>query len=543
MICATCGAGLREGAKFCGSCGVAVAVESPTVAVPVVEVASEPDPFGEWFDSDFDEDATVARRQVGSSVTAPVAPVGSSWGPPPPVFGGFAEVSEPRAMGSGGVPRFVTMTLWGAVGGLLALPLLWGAGKIFEAVIKGGGFDDLEQTLRLAFAAAGAAMGLAVALGLAAGRLQAGGRFNVAAVVTCTGAMAAAFAAYDQVLVGSSEAELIVKAAGLGALLGATSSFSLTGALFGAGGFALAESLWPHAAAFGLGGTDEVSRALLMGPLFGLIGACIGLGASTPLGLLRWPRVRPYPRLAVAPFAVLGVVALLGAGGVTAVEVASVDEFDNFEAGSYLSSFDADSSGGNVDDSSVYDSGLDEEEDDADTSTDYSSSSGTYSSPTTSYSSSASSGLQRLTANEFSIGYPIGWKVENQDETLAGTTTVDTTIKRTLDDPHYVLRVDMTRDKSRDQIADTTRASLRTRPSYRELSYSNITFTTQGGTYNAVYLEFLLDHQDTGTTMHCDDVIFETGGRTFAILTRAPSASYGSWSDLLERARESISVR
>ena len=54
-----------------------------------------------------------------------------------------------------------------------------------------------------------------------------------------------------------------------------------------------------------------------------------------------------------------------------------------------------------------------------------------------------SAGLTALSASDFSIRYPVGWTVEKQDVVPAGTAYRDTTIKRDVSDPHYVVRVDV----------------------------------------------------------------------------------------------------
>jgi hypothetical protein len=156
----------------------------------------------------------------------------------------------------------------------------------------------------------------------------------------------------------------------------------------------------------------------------------------------------------------------------------------------------------------------------------------------------ASPGLTTVQASDFSVSYPTGWTVEKKDVVPAGTNYKDTTIKRDISDPHYVVRVDVLPGGSVGQVADNVVAGLAKNPSFRQIDRRSISFTTASGTYSAVYLEFLLNHTDTGVPMHTVDVLFnDSRGRNFAVLTRAPESDYATHASLFGRVRSSIAPR
>ena len=153
-------------------------------------------------------------------------------------------------------------------------------------------------------------------------------------------------------------------------------------------------------------------------------------------------------------------------------------------------------------------------------------------------------GLTTVESVDFSIGYPTGWVVETLDVTPAGTTYRDTTIKRDVSDPHYVVRVDVLPSGDASTIAGDNIAVLSKVPTYRQIARRAISFATAAGTYNAVLLEFTMNHPDTGVPIHTVDVFFnDSRGRAFAVLTRSPVSEYNRLEPLLSRVRSSIRPR
>jgi hypothetical protein len=152
--------------------------------------------------------------------------------------------------------------------------------------------------------------------------------------------------------------------------------------------------------------------------------------------------------------------------------------------------------------------------------------------------------LAMFEGRDFAIGYPIGWVVEKGEVVPAGTNYLDTTIKPANLDPHYVVRVDVLRDRSPQQVAESIIADLRVKRGFRQLDFRDTTITTVGGVRrSAILVEFLLDHPDSGWSLHSVDVIFSDGGRTVALLTRAPAQEWSSYAQMYESVRESIEMR
>lgn len=168
----------------------------------------------------------------------------------------------------------------------------------------------------------------------------------------------------------------------------------------------------------------------------------------------------------------------------------------------------------------------------------------TISPPDSAPASSGSPGLAALQALNFSIAYPVGWTVERQDVVPAGANYRDTTIKRDLLDPHYVVRVDVSPAVETSKAVNDVVAGLSKNPSFRVLTRRPISLTTSSGTYDAIYLEFLMNHPDTGVLMHTVDILFsDNRGRSFAVLTRAPESDYSNLVLLFERVRSSFAPR
>lgn len=147
-------------------------------------------------------------------------------------------------------------------------------------------------------------------------------------------------------------------------------------------------------------------------------------------------------------------------------------------------------------------------------------------------------------ARDFYLAYPDQWRIDKLDDIPAGTAILDTTIKRDLANPHYVLRVDVARDTQADLVLESAVAGIRGKPSYQEISRRTADFTTKSGTYSATYLEFILNHPDDGVPMRTLDVFFDDGyGRTFAVLTRAPVSDFSNWTSTFDQVRSSLRVR
>jgi hypothetical protein len=143
--------------------------------------------------------------------------------------------------------------------------------------------------------------------------------------------------------------------------------------------------------------------------------------------------------------------------------------------------------------------------------------------------------LTRLTADDFSIDYPVGWSVQRVDHVPAGATYLDTTVRRTRGSSDHLLRVDVLPAGDPRSVADDALAALRERHDFTLRHDRATRIVTRSGTYDAVELEF-----DLGV-IRSVDVIFEDGvGRVFAVLTRAPAAEHDDWVALYDRVRSSI---
>jgi hypothetical protein len=165
--------------------------------------------------------------------------------------------------------------------------------------------------------------------------------------------------------------------------------------------------------------------------------------------------------------------------------------------------------------------------------------------PTTTQRATTTSGSTRPTAHaqDFSIEYPHGWQIDKLDVVPPGTAYLDTTIKRDLADPHYVVRVDVLPNGSARGTADDAIRGLRDRSGFVLLRNEPTTLYTASAAYAAVLVEFLLDHPDSGMPLHTVDVFFEDdSGRVFAILTRAPTSDWYSWEPTFESVRSSVEV-
>ncbi len=154
------------------------------------------------------------------------------------------------------------------------------------------------------------------------------------------------------------------------------------------------------------------------------------------------------------------------------------------------------------------------------------------------------SDMTTLNASDFSIEYPTGWNVEKQEVVPKGTNYRDTTIKRDITDPHYVVRVDVLPGGDPQTTVDQVVTDLRRKPGFREVSRRSGPFATPSGTFDAVTLEFLLNHPDSGIPMRTVDVFFRDGrGRSFAVLTRAPESDYSAYAAIFARVRSSVAPR
>ena len=259
--------------------------------------------------------------------------------------------------GTSVVRRVTTMMLGGLFGGLLAVPLMFGVGRVAAAALENPG-SNAEPLLRLFFGLSGALLAAAIALALAFARRLAGGALNLTGVAVAFVVCGPMFAAFDHLYSASSRGELIAKAALVGGVVGGAASLSLLGALFGAGVFAAFGSRYGIGydllVSFASGSEATVWDALRLLGVASLGGAAIGLGMATPLGLLRVPRIAVRPRASFVPLSVLAVLALIGSGTVVAADAA----MENSGVSTVLRL--ADSVAAGVHDDSVDDLGSDE---------------------------------------------------------------------------------------------------------------------------------------------------------------------------------------
>lgn len=165
-------------------------------------------------------------------------------------------------------------------------------------------------------------------------------------------------------------------------------------------------------------------------------------------------------------------------------------------------------------------------------------------SSTTSVATTTDPPLTRLTARDFSIDYPAGWSVDRVDVVPSGAGYLDTAVTRSPHDTHHLVRVDVLPTGDPRTTADDALASLRGRPDFDLLRDDPVRFQTRSGVYDAVYLEFELDHPVDGSRIRTVDIFFGgASGRVFAVLTRAPVAGYASWESTFARVRASLSIR
>ncbi len=303
MNCAYCGGEFIPGARFCAECG-----RAPDSDAPVMQPATSAVPvFGRH---DFSQPAATFDGDD------------DYYGDDD--YGGDDDDYERAA--SGETPRLLVMAVWGALGGLLAVPAVWLAGQAVTQWSENQDLSNFALVLRVSFGATGAAAGFAIALGVAFGRVHAGDRFNPLPLVVGAGAVGAAFAMFDTVLFGANETQLVAKAAGLGALIGLSTSLSLGGAAACAAVLGGLELLTVTRSSFALSaGADSSDLWRHLGVLAALGAAC-GIGASLPTGgVLRWPS-RTARVLAISPMvlATVALVAVVGAGAVTAKEFSDI---------------------------------------------------------------------------------------------------------------------------------------------------------------------------------------------------------------------------
>lgn len=152
--------------------------------------------------------------------------------------------------------------------------------------------------------------------------------------------------------------------------------------------------------------------------------------------------------------------------------------------------------------------------------------------------------LTRLTARDFSIDYPAGWSVDRVDVVPSGADYLDTTVTRVANDSHHLVRVDVLPDGDARAVADDAIASLEGRGDFDLLRDEPVRFQTRSDVYEAVYLEFELDHPVDGSRIRTIDIFFgDASGRVFAVLTRSPVADHASWASTFARVRASLSIR
>jgi S1-C subfamily serine protease len=141
---------------------------------------------------------------------------------------------------------------------------------------------------------------------------------------------------------------------------------------------------------------------------------------------------------------------------------------------------------------------------------------------------------ETFTGSYFTVDYPSSWSVETAEASKGGY--LDTTIRST-EQSFVMLRVDVTPGLGGDPMSDAQPviSALRRSPGYRELALRR---TTYDG-YDAVLWEFTIP--ESGTTLHKVDVFFvDSAGDEFAVLTQAPSSSYGSWASTFASVRDSL---
>lgn len=150
-------------------------------------------------------------------------------------------------------------------------------------------------------------------------------------------------------------------------------------------------------------------------------------------------------------------------------------------------------------------------------------------------------GMSTLNAQHFTISYPRGWVVQQLETAPAGTNYLDTSIRRTVDDPNFLIRIDMLSMPTSGSSVDQTIEALEEKAGFKLLARDEDPLHARGGTYPAETMEFLLLNTDTGMMMRSVDTFFvDEQGRTFALLTRTPAGVWHNYEELLEEVRESI---
>jgi hypothetical protein len=157
--------------------------------------------------------------------------------------------------------------------------------------------------------------------------------------------------------------------------------------------------------------------------------------------------------------------------------------------------------------------------------------------PTYTAPSSSEHGTSTFTGQVFTIEYPSGWRVKNNEKQESWGT--DTTIVSPANASTY-LRVDLTPNvKASDARASAQPviAQLEKAPGYHLLDLSP---EKLNGT-EALHWEFQVE--DAGTTLHKEDVfLISSNGNGVAVLTQAPDSEYESLSSQFRALRQSFST-
>jgi hypothetical protein len=146
-------------------------------------------------------------------------------------------------------------------------------------------------------------------------------------------------------------------------------------------------------------------------------------------------------------------------------------------------------------------------------------------------------GLTRLTAADFSIDYPTGWRVARIDHVPKGAHYLDTTINRVRGDSSHLVRVDVIDAGDPRTVANDALAALRTRRGFALVHDEPVQLHTRSGDYDAISLAFEL-----GGIRSVDVIFGDVTGRVFAVLTRAPVDGYDDWAPTYERVRASLRI-
>jgi hypothetical protein len=157
--------------------------------------------------------------------------------------------------------------------------------------------------------------------------------------------------------------------------------------------------------------------------------------------------------------------------------------------------------------------------------------------PTYTAPSGSARGTNSFTGQVFTIEYPSGWHLKNNEKQEPWGT--DTTIVSPTD-PNTYLRVDVTPNvKAGDArtSAEPVIGQLEKAPGYRMIDLSP---EKLNGT-EALHWEFQV--KDAGTTLHKEDVFLITSnGNGVAVLTQAPDSEYESLTSQFRALRQSFST-